>query len=108
MATTLHSFLLVSLLLATTVSSTFGLMARNTDVLTVNIRGVLYCSVDGNLDPGAIGLGRVPVFLQCGPATATIALVLTDRTGAYFIAFSVLDAALFDPSACFIYILISL
>ncbi|XP_068634703.1 phylloplanin-like [Aristolochia californica] len=99
------AFLLVSLaIFSTGAPSAAALLFNNDPIAAVDVRGVLYCSIDGNLP--TLGLASVvsgaPVDLRCpnGSLTQVVKTVITSPTGAYIFAFNTAEVLLFDPAQC--------
>ncbi|CAH8253592.1 unnamed protein product [Arabidopsis lyrata] len=93
-------FLLSIVLMASLASLSHGLVINGLVIGTIQVRGVLRCTLTGvqNAPP----ISAATVFLTCGGSSTNLGQALTNPAGAFFIVARILDTALFDPSTCIV------
>ncbi|KAG7598335.1 Reverse transcriptase RNA-dependent DNA polymerase [Arabidopsis suecica] len=92
--------------MASLASLSHGLVINGLVIGTIQVRGVLRCTLTGvqNAPP----ISAATVFLTCGGSSTNLGQALTNPAGAFLIAARILDTVLFDPSTCIVRVCLSL
>ncbi|XP_020885458.1 uncharacterized protein LOC9317838 [Arabidopsis lyrata subsp. lyrata] len=91
-------FLLSILLMASlfSISHSFTLWGYGID--RVSIRGVVYCSLDG--DPSAPPVSNATVYIECPGSNSTLAQAVTNAVGVFTLVINPAYTPLVNPSKC--------
>ncbi|XP_023632884.1 uncharacterized protein LOC111828647 [Capsella rubella] len=93
-------FLLSIVLMASLASLSHGLIINGLQIGTISVRGVLRCTLTGNLNAPLVN--DATVFLTCAGSSATLGQAVTDLAGAFNILAKIADTVAFDRSRCIV------
>lgn len=91
-------FLLSIVLMASLASLSHGLLINGLQIRTIEVRGVVRCTLTGNLNAPPVSAATVD--FTCGGLSSNLGQALTDPAGLFAIVVNILDTVLFDPSTC--------
>ncbi|EOA37515.1 hypothetical protein CARUB_v10011696mg [Capsella rubella] len=91
-------FLLSIVLMASLASLSHGLLISGLQIQTIEIRGVLRCTLTGDLN--APPVSAATLFVTCNGRETTIPQVVTNPAGTFAILVNILATSLFNPSDC--------
>ncbi|OAP10867.1 hypothetical protein AXX17_AT2G38610 [Arabidopsis thaliana] len=91
-------FLLSILLMASLFSISHAFQLWGYAIDRVSIRGVVYCSLDG--DPSAPPVSNATVYIECPGSNSTLAQAVTNQVGVFTLVFNPANTSFDNPSKC--------
>ncbi|CAA7024518.1 unnamed protein product [Microthlaspi erraticum] len=91
-------FLLSIFVIASLSSLSHGLSINGLLINTLQVSGVLRCTLNSNTNAPVIS-GRT-VFLRCAGSSTNLGQAITDPAGVFVVVAKIADTALFDPASC--------
>ncbi|CAA0376151.1 putative phylloplanin [Arabidopsis thaliana] len=92
-------FLLSILLMASLFSISHAFQLWGYAIDRVSIRGVVYCSLDG--DPSAPPVSNATVYIECpGGSNSTLAQAVTNQVGVFTLVFNPGNTTFVNPNKC--------